>query len=781
MRRHLNERGAALIMLIGMIAALAMLAGTLVFVIANESKATEITRSRTQSFYGGEAALDSAIQMTKVASPMPTAPTGTPWLTQTDLAAAFNSEFPTGSTVTYLVYDNVPNIDFGSLVLWDSNADRRMWVDATCAAPDGRKTRERVLIQQVTMPFAAALPKAVTYSDTGITLNDTSDIYAVNADGSAIADGSMPTYISAGGTWTTSMSSGYAEVGRFTLNSGANLSAPSSSAQSLGIKVNGSVKVGSTTYNSAPNHKIPNTSSPKFTNVFISPGTVGYLSDYFDQAAQASLANEAQEGGTPASAPTAPASWTSTGYTSITSTLLSTITGASYSNTTQDLYLPTSVSSGNMTISASSARTYHFRNLYVGGNLSIDGPITFSATSLHVGGTITITNTSSGTPTVTDSFGPLYVAGTGSSSVTGSVNVTTTSAYFGGALSIENSTNAAGLADNLGSIYCAGDLTVAPETQVTGGRHPTYATYPVTLNAPTYLYGGGDVTINGPSSGTTTNTFGLIYTSNTAKALTFSGNTIVKATGVTANGDFTISGATTAIKDWLGAVYVAAYSSSSNPSANHGDVNWSGTASVTSRNYVAYDADPSSADAQPKPMWLGRYFSRTGTYNDEYGNIWVPGNSTTSVVFGSTGASTVLCPLLCTTERNQWSGNVTYGSRTQPMVFFFMCDNNGIYPQVVDWKGTGTYYGLMVINESTIDFSGDTTPNTPTVEGAVFAGCPYDPTHTSGMSMSDIVLNDSCSVAYNQAVVGAIATSSLKTTTTVTQTVPGSWQQLPVN
>ena len=65
------------------------------------------------------------------------------------------------------------------------------------------------------------------------------------------------------------------------------------------------------------------------------------------------------------------------------------------------------------------------------------------------------------------------------------------------------------------------------------------------------------------------------------------------------------------------------------------------------------------------------------------------------------------------------------------------------------------------------------------IEGAVFAGCPYDPTHTSGMSMSDIVLKDSCAIAYNQAVVGAVSTSSLRTTTVVTRTVAGSWQQLP--
>jgi hypothetical protein len=49
------------------------------------------------------------------------------------------------------------------------------------------------------------------------------------------------------------------------------------------------------------------------------------------------------------------------------------------------------------------------------------------------------------------------------------------------------------------------------------------------------------------------------------------------------------------------------------------------------------------------------------------------------------------------------------------------------------------------------------------------------------MSKSDIVLESASCIAFNQAVVGAIATSSLKTTVMVTQTVPGSWQQLPAN
>ena len=179
-------------------------------------------------------------------------------------------------------------------------------------------------------------------------------------------------------------------------------------------------------------------------------------------------------------------------------------------------------------------------------------------------------------------------------------------------------------------------------------------------------------------------------------------------------------------------------------------------------------------------MWMGQYWSRSGTFEDEYGPTWVPGNSSTSVVFDSSGASTMKCPLLCTTEKNTWSGNITYGTRDEPMVFFFMCDNNGIYPQVVEYSGTGTYYGLMVINESTIEITNGSTTK-PSVQGAIFAGCPYDPTYTSGLSKSDIVLEGNSCIAYDQYVVGRIATSSLKTTTTITQIVPGSWQQLPVN
>ncbi len=308
---------------------------------------------------------------------------------------------------------------------------------------------------------------------------------------------------------------------------------------------------------------------------------------------------------------------------------------------------------------------------------------------------------------------------------------------------------------SFGQLYVVGALSVSGN---------------VATRAASSLYAGTNATIANTSSTPVTHDFGLVYTNATSGTLMLSGNVQMRSTAVVANGDFEISGATTAVKDWLGQVYVQARPAAS-PAT--GSVVWSGTASVTSRNYL----DPT---ADPLPMWMGQYWSRTGTYQDEYGNVWVPGNSSTSVVFGSTGTSSIMCPLLCTTEKCSWSGRVNYGTRQKPMVFFFMCDNNGIYPQVFDCAGTGTYYGLMVINESTMNVTNGVS-GTPSVQGAVFAGCPYDPTYTSGLSKSDIVLNGNSSIAYDQTVVGAIATSSLKTTILVTETVPGSWQQLPVN
>jgi Tfp pilus assembly protein PilX len=730
MQKPNSEGGFALLLLLGITATLAILAATLVVVIVNQQVVTAADRSSKQSLYAAEAALDSAVQFAKVDQVMSTT---AEWLTPTDLEAAFADVFPEDATVTFKVYDNLATVDYN--IKWDQNLDHVVWVEATVVY-QGKTTRTRVLVQQTALPFAEALPKSALYSDTGITLDDTSDIYAVEDDGvtpynPALHDGAYATYIMAGGTWIPGMDN---DLGRFKANSSTNLAAPGSTIQSLGVKANGSV--------STPGHDF---------HPILGPGTVGFLSDYFDQAAQASLADESQAGGTPSAAPAAPSSWTSTGFTTMTSSVRNTLQSTSSTttyNATANLYLPTSLGSGHLTLSrgtSTTGRTFNFRRLYVAGNLTLTGPVTVNCTDLYVGGRITINNAT--TTTVTDTLGPLYVNGTNASSVAGRVNLATTSFYCRGPLTISNTTSTA-LTDNLGVFHVVGDLDVSGNVETNG----------------TSLYGAGNVTLTG-STAAKTHRYNLVYSNATNKTLKLSGNVQLYTGELVANGDFTISDATTAVKNWLGHVYVKA-----DPVNETGEINWSGTASVTSRDYRNPTTDP-------LPMWMGMYWSRSGTYADEYGPIWVPGNSSTSVVFGSTGASSILCPLLCTTEKTEVSGNITFGSRAQPMVYFFMCDNNGIYPQWVDWASTGTYYGLMVINESTIVISNGSSTK-PSIHGAIFAGCPYG---TDSPSESDITLEDGSCVAYDKGIVGVIATSSLKTTVLVTQVVPGSWQQLPVN
>jgi hypothetical protein len=716
MSRFRDQSGAALIMLIGVTAVLALLSATLVLSIQNQQAATAHERVRTQSFYAAEAALDSAAQFAKVGQTMSTTDE---WLTEAELRTAFEGAFPDGADVIYRVYDNLATVDYD--VMWDQGSptapttpDHRVWVEASVTYPagSGRTTRTRCLVEQTRVPFAQALPKAVTYSDTGIRLNDTSDIYAVDPDtGLPVNDPSQnyQTNITAGGTWIPTMSSSWAEVGRFTMNSSADLRAPGSSYQSLGIAVNGSVAVGGAVHShtSPLNDEDLTLGGRTFHRVTIQPRTVGFLSDYFDQKAQSDLADESQAGATPAPSPS---SWGTTGFVAMDRNTRNALQDEGlqtpYTNTAS-LYRNDDL---DINRDGSGARTITLGRLYVNGDLDISGPVNFSCTDLRVTGDLTVDNWES----------------------------TSTSITFNG------------------PVFVSGAIDISGNLQTSG----------------TTLYGGGSIRFTGLTSSTVkTHRYQLVYANSTSSTTTLSRNVQLYSSETSLNGNFTISGATTPVKNWLGHIYVLA-----RPTADTGIISWSGTASVTSRDYLQ-QSDPDSEAAQPKPMWMGMKWTRTGDYDDEYGPTWVPGNSSLSVDFNSTAPSTIMCPLLCSTEQNVWKGNVQYGTRDAPMVFFFMCDNNGIYPMVFQYQGTGTYYGLMVINESTINISHGISTK-PSVQGAIFAGCPYDPTITTDLSKSDIVLEDGSCVAYDQYVVGRIATSSLKTTTLVTGIVPGSWQQL---
>ena len=226
-----------------------------------------------------------------------------------------------------------------------------------------------------------------------------------------------------------------------------------------------------------------------------------------------------------------------------------------------------------------------------------------------------------------------------------------------------------------------------------------------------------------------------------------------------------------------------------------GTATWSGTASVCTTNYL-------DASAKPGPMYI-TILKRSGTFYDVYGDTWLVGDAGTSdVAWSVTGptsgtACTIMCPLLATTEKTEIYGKVNFGSLTNPMVYYMMCDNDSLYSNTMllgddgydhnddgslGNHGTatpylGTFYGLIVSMEACMRIY--STSTTPCVVGAVFNGTEYIKDTTE--SQYDLELNGSASVAYCQAIIDAVTDTAITTTTQVTQIVPGSWQQLPVH
>jgi hypothetical protein len=181
------------------------------------------------------------------------------------------------------------------------------------------------------------------------------------------------------------------------------------------------------------------------------------------------------------------------------------------------------------------------------------------------------------------------------------------------------------------------------------------------------------------------------------------------------------------------------------------------------------------------------------------GDTWVNGhadgyNSTLLEGPSSGTAVQIWCPLLATTELTSSSGLVNCGSRASPVTYYMQCDNDAPannptpdygYKNTCDWASQGTFYGLMVLMEARIEFSGSSSA--PSVEGAVFVGTPA--TSSSGYLNvnrdipvgDDITLRGATTLAYNQSVIDACINKSITTTTNTVQIVPGSWQQLSAN
>ena len=460
MRGHTKESGFALIMLIGIIAALAILAATLVMMLDNQQHATAKSREAKTSLYFAEAGLSSAANAVKGTNS---------WLTTayTDSSSTtgMNQGYSTiagAPVVSYCVYDNASPVN--TAIHYDQNGDGEVWVEADTKYL-GRTTRVRELVSSSTK--TSILPKAAAWTDTDMELDGSSNIYGVQNDGTP--DDSGAPYV------TTVMVGG-----AFSGTSATTLAYPGHSVQSLGLQINKGAPSG-----------VPG-------GITYTPGGVGLLSDYFDQAHQAALMTEAQ------AAITGKATLFNSAGTSVSSGATPYTTWTQTTSTTwtapagTDYVVPSGCNSGNLTIGAASGQTstFNFNKLWVAGNLTISGNTTVKTKGLYVGGNLTITGTSAAS--VTDCLGPLYVAKSalfeGSfNSNTYPLNVTTATtptgtpgAAFAKILSIDGNLNS-GTGDN-GSY----DSTNKPgPTNITLG--------------PTWIDGDagtGDVAVNfsGPSS-----------------------------------------------------------------------------------------------------------------------------------------------------------------------------------------------------------------------------------------------------------------------------------------
>jgi hypothetical protein len=380
MRNHDREGGFSLILLIGITAALAILAASLVMLLDNQLHGTYTERASKTSMYYAEAGLASAVDNLK---------NNTAWLTSsyTMSTSALNQDYsslPGSPTVTYKVYDDLNPIN--TAINWDSNGDGEVWVQATTTY-QGRTSCVRELVE--CGKAVTCLPYSAAWADKNITMSGSSYIYEVNPNGSAYTAGApYPTTVMVGGNFT---------------GTGSTYLGPSGGTQqTVGLQVDGTV-------------------SGVASSVTHTTGGVGLLSDYFNTADQFYLMQEGQSGTpwagdtappntitpTPKPTPTASPTNTSTAFPSPLPTCISATPSASPTAYTAsgDAQMNANLT---LTNTSSTVVTYNFKSLDVSGNLTLSGNVALDCTSLYVGGNFTV---SGATVALTDQFGPLYVGG----------------------------------------------------------------------------------------------------------------------------------------------------------------------------------------------------------------------------------------------------------------------------------------------------------------------------------------------------------------------------------
>ncbi len=841
MRRHTGQRGAGLIMLIGITAVLAILAASMVMLLSNQQHASARERSSKTSMDYAEAALNSAIAAVKLTNT---------WLTTpySDAAAmtAMNANYETlpdpHPAATYRVYDDAPTTS-PSTPAWDKNLNTKVWVEVATTY-NGRTTRLRQMVASVTASVISRLPKAAAFcggagASNNITMSGSADVYVANYPSWPATNSNGIPY-RGGAPFATSIMAKGSISGPGDLAFGTGRANP----QSLGVMYGSSGSV----------------SLPGVLNLVKSQGNVPDLTSYLSLSDQLALEKEARSitqadsqaklnsakvDARPADARPAdqrPAAVTVTVFPSEANLRVTagnpygTYGGTTFTANKSLVY------NGNLTLTA--GYTYKFQSLTVNGNLTVNSNVT--TTGLRVTGTLSIASTSG-----TNNLGPVYAVGNtaisaaatnnfgafwtdGSLALNGTGVTSATSLHVGAmGLSINSTTGA----NSLGTAYVVGDVvTTASSTSPTtfgalwtdgnmtlNGRGATttdtlHVDRALTISstvgkntfASTYVLGAfstnagstslndfgplwveGNVTLNGSGATTTdslhvggalsihspaiTNQFGPTYvigafdTATTSAStnqfgalwvdgsVTLNGTTTTISTALHVGGDFTIDGPVST--NTFGPIYVI------------GDVNWHHAATVKTTDYT-------DSTEPPGPMWIGGIYTRDGgPYNDEYGDTFVVFQVNWSSDSGV--HSSVICPLFASTEQITTNGDIDFGTmvtyptdpdpnhtKARPMTLYMVCDNDGYYTQTAQWNSTGQFTGLMILFEAGITIQNG-NPTKPAVVGSVL---------TIGGD-NGLKLNNNAQIAYCQDVIDWVFFPTVSTST-VTQTVPGTWQEL---
>lgn len=219
MKRARGEDGAALIMIIGVVAALAVMASALVLLTVNASGNTSRDRARAQAFSVTEGLVDYSLG--NLGSKWPTS--SAPSIVTADFLAQFSNAEASGkftiSNPTVTFFDNVDTDKNGVInrfdgdrngnppdpgYAYDQNGDGLLWMEAQ-ATVNGEKARIQVEVDQSTLQTLIPHGIAVT---TNSNINDPNSgsnngTYAINvAPPYGYLDPSQTTYLSllAGGT-----------------------------------------------------------------------------------------------------------------------------------------------------------------------------------------------------------------------------------------------------------------------------------------------------------------------------------------------------------------------------------------------------------------------------------------------------------------------------------------------------------------------------------------------------------------------------------------------------